>query len=612
MATAAVSNQRDNSAQPAAQAASVTSVLTCCLACVRHPCSASSPRSSRRRQELERRRENTRDWSSRALTHRIPMHRCCLSCPRPSPSLPSLLCLLLQSAFLGAIAVADLVKTTLGPKGMDKLLQPVGGAGSGGPRSSVAFTNDGATILKSIPIDNPAAKIIVDTSKTQDIEIGDGTTSVAVLAGELLREAESLILSHHIHPQIIIRGWRKAIVAARQALEASAISHSADAALFRQDLIDIAKTTLSSKILAANKDHFALLAVDAVLRLKGSTDLSSVQLVKIIGGNMRDSYLEDGFVLAKKIGVGQPKRIVDAKILVANTALDTDKIKIFGAKVKADGVETLAEIETAEREKMRQKVHKILGHGSNVFISRQLIYNFPEQLFTEHGVTAIEHADFEGIERLALVLGAEIVSTFDHPERVKLGSCKLVEEIVIGEDKVIRFSGVERGEACSIILRGASNQILDEAERSLHDALCVLIAAIKNPHTVYGGGCSEMLMAKAVDELSLTVAGKESLAIDAFAKALRSLPMIIADNAGYDSSELMTQLRAKHHSEVNARWGLDMESGGIGDMKALAITEALTSKLQVVISAHEAAEMIVRVDDIIKCAPRQRKGDHRH
>ena len=258
--------------------------------------------------------------------------------------------------------MADLVKTTLGPKGMDKLLQPVGGPGSGGPRSAVTFTNDGATILKSIPIDNPAAKIIVDTSKTQDIEIGDGTTSVAVLAGELLREAESLILSHHIHPQIIIRGWRKAIVAARQALLSSAINHSDDAALFRQDLIDIAKTTLSSKILAANKEHFALLAVDAVLRLKGSTDLSSVQLVKIIGGNLRDSYLEDGFVLAKKIGVGQPKRIVDAKILVANTALDTDKIKIFGAKVRADGVDTLADIETAEREKMRQKVNKILAH----------------------------------------------------------------------------------------------------------------------------------------------------------------------------------------------------------------------------------------------------------
>jgi len=513
------------------------------------------------------------------------------------------------SAYLGAIAVADLVKTTLGPKGMDKLLQPVGGAG-GGPRSTVSFTNDGATILKSIPIDNPAAKIIVDTSKTQDSEVGDGTTSVAVLAGELLREAEKLVLSK-IHPQIIIRGWRKAIIVARKALEEASLDHSDDPAAFREDLINIAKTTLSSKILSANKDHFAELAVDAVLRLKGSTDLSSIQIVKKVGGNMRDSYLEEGFVLDKKIGVGQPKRIENAQILVANTALDTDKIKIFGARVKADGVENLAGIEEAEKDKMRQKVKKIIGFGANVFISRQLIYNLPEQMFTEAGITAIEHADFEGVERLALVLGAEITSTFDHPERVKLGHCKLVEEIVIGEDKVIRFSGVEKGEACSIILRGASTQILDEAERSLHDALCVLVQTTKNTRTVYGGGCSEMLMAKAIDELALTIPGKESLAIESFSRALKQIPMIIADNAGYDSSELVAQLRAAHY-DGKSTMGLDMERGTIGDMSQLKITEALKSKMQVIISAHEAAEMIVRVDDIIKCAPRQRNDDHRH
>ena len=510
--------------------------------------------------------------------------------------------------------MADLVKTTLGPKGMDKLLQPVGAPGGGGPRSTVTFTNDGATILRSIPIDNPAAKIIVDTSKTQDSEVGDGTTSVAVLAGELLREAEQLVMNK-IHPQIIIRGWRKAVTVARAALEAASSDHSDDPAAFRQDLINIAATTLSSKILAANKEHFAVLAVDAVLRLKGGMDLSCVQVVKKIGGNMRDSYLEDGFILDKKIGIGQPKRIENARILVANTALDSDKIKIFGAKVKADGVDTLAAIEQAEKDKMRSKVKKILAHNANIFISRQLIYNLPEQMFTEAGVTAIEHADFEGVERLALVLGSEIVSTFDHPERVKLGSCKLVEEVVIGEDKVIRFSGVERGEACSIILRGASHQILDESERSLHDALCVLVQTTKATRTVYGGGCSEMLMARAVDELALTVAGKESLAIESFARALRTIPSIIADNAGYDSNELVAQLRAKHHEVAKgerAVWGLDMDRGVVGDMSELRITEALKSKMQVVVSAHEAAEMIVRVDDIIKCAPRQRKGDHRH
>jgi len=227
------------------------------------------------------------------------------------------------SSFIGAIAVADLVKTTLGPKGMDKILQSVSDEGK-----KVSFTNDGATILRSIPIDNAAAKIIVDTSKTQDEEVGDGTTSVAVLAGELLREAEKLI-EMKIHPQIIIRGWRKALTVAREALTASSLDHHDDPEKFREDLINIARTTLSSKILSSSKDYFAKLAVDAVLRLKGSTDLTSIQIVKKVGGSLRDSYLEDGFILDKKIGVGQPKRIQNAKILVANTAMDTDKIKKF-------------------------------------------------------------------------------------------------------------------------------------------------------------------------------------------------------------------------------------------------------------------------------------------
>jgi len=516
-----------------------------------------------------------------------------------------------MSAYIGAIAVADLVKTTLGPKGMDKILQPVGPGAQGSGRT-VTFTNDGATILQSIPVDNPAAKIIVDTSKTQDMEVGDGTTSVAVLAGELLREAEKLTMQR-IHPQTIMRGYRKAVECAREALLRNSIDHSADPEKLRAALINIAETTLSSKILSSHKQQFAELAVNAVMRIKNSSDLASIQIVKKVGGSLSDSYLEEGFVLDKRIGVGQPKRLEKARVLVANTALDTDKIKIFGARVRVDGVEKLAEIEAAEKEKMRKKVQKILQHDCNCFISRQLIYNFPEQMFTKAGVMSIEHADFDGVERLAAVLGADIASTFDNPSGVKLGYCDLIEEIVIGEDKLIRFTGVKKGEACSVILRGASQQILDEAERALHDALCVLVQTTKNTRVVYGGGCSEMLMARAVDELALTVPGKESLAVEAFSRALRALPTILADNAGYDSSELVTQLRAAHYTQKDeCDQGLDMEQGAVGSMSQLRITESYKSKLQVLVSAHDAAEMILRVDDIIKCAPRQRKGGHGH
>lgn len=377
-----------------------------------------------------------------------------------------------MSSFVGAIAIADLVKTTLGPKGMDKILQSVSEHNQG-----ISVTNDGATILKSVYLDNAAAKVLVDIAKVQDDEVGDGTTSVAVLCGELLyvimmrgrktfferllishvtpsfyrREAEQLV-AQRIHPQTIAAGWRLARAEARKALEEAAEDHSADEAEFRQDLLRIAQTTLSSKLLTHEKQHFAELAVDAVLRLKGSNNLEHIQILKKSGGTLRDSYLEEGFLLDKTIGVGQPHRVENAKILIANTSMDTDKIKIYGSRVRVDSLSKVAEIEQAEKvcyvsrllikcltqanpldsslqDKMRLKCEKIIAHGCNVFINRQLIYNLPESIFTEAGIMAIEHADFDGVERLAAVTGGEVVSTFDHPELVAMGECDVIEEV---------------------------------------------------------------------------------------------------------------------------------------------------------------------------------------
>nr|CAD7443015.1 unnamed protein product [Timema bartmani] len=421
------------------------------------------------------------------------------------------------SSFVGAVAIGDLVKSTLGPKGMDKIL-----VSHGRNAGQVEITNDGATILKSIGVDNPAAKILVDMSRVQDDEVGDGTTSVTVLAAELLREAEKLI-ELKIHPQIIIAGWRKATKVARDALTAIAMDNrrssnvmwflsfsSADQARFHEDLLNIARTTLSSKILSQHKEYFSKLAVDAVLRLKGSGSLSAIQIIKKTGGTLEDSFLDEGFLLDKKVGVHQPKRVENARILIANTPMDTDKIKVFGSRVRVDSMAKIAELEVAEKEKMKDKVNKILKHNCTVFINRQLIYNYPEQLFADAGVMAIEHADFDGIERLALVTGGEIVSTFDNPEMVKLGQCDVIEQVMIGEDTLLRFGGVALGEACTIIIRGATQQILDEAERSLHDALCVLAATVRESRIVYGGGCSEMLMANAVQTEAAKTPGKEA------------------------------------------------------------------------------------------------------
>jgi len=512
------------------------------------------------------------------------------------------------SSFVGAIAIGDLVKSTLGPRGMDKILYaPRGQYGNGEP--SVQVTNDGATILRSCGVDNPAAKILVELSKVQDDEVGDGTTSVTVFASELLREAERLI-DLKIHPHTIIRGWKKAVAAARDALEATAKDNQSDPEKFKADLFNIARTTLSSKLLTQHKDFFAEICVNAILKIKEDpkATLDSIQIIKKLGGSMEQSFLDNGFLLDKRPGMNQPRRVENAKILLANTAMDTDKIKVFGSRVRTNDIKSLAEIEAAEKEKMKEKVEKICAHDMNVFINRQLIYNYPEQLFGDANIMAIEHADFEGIERLALVLGAEIVSTFDNPEGAKIGSCDLIEEVMIGEDKLMRFSGVKQGQACSLVLRGATEQILDEAERAIHDVLCVLYSTVKETRTVFGGGCSEALMAQAVQALVEKHGGKEQHAIQSFANALRQLPTIMADNAGLDSADLIANLRS-HHAEGSSTMGLDLYNGCVACMSEKKVTESFKVKRQVLISGHEGAEMIMRVDDILKSAPRQRAPD---
>ena len=388
-----------------------------------------------------------------------------------------------------------------------------------------------------------------------------------------------------------------------------AVDNGGNKERFRADLIDIAQTTLSSKLLSQDKAHFAELAVSAVLRLKGSTNLDHIQIIKKAGGRMSHSYLEEGFLLEKRFGIDQPKKVTNARILVANTSLDTDKVKIFGAKFKVDLTSKLADLERAEKEKMKAKIDKIKKFDINVFINRQLIYDYPEQLFTDAKINSIEHADFDGVERLALVTGAEVVSTFDHPESVRIGTCALIEEVLVGEDTFLKFSGVSAGEACTIVLRGATEQGLDEAERSLHDAFSVLSQTTRETRTVLGGGSSEMIMSKAVDQVAANETGKKSLAVEAFARALRALPTILADNAGFDSSNLVAKLRSAIYNGMTTS-GLDLTAGKVADMRDLGIIESFKLKRAVVSSAAEAAEVLLRVDNILRAKPRTADRNH--
>jgi T-complex protein 1 subunit beta len=317
---------------------------------------------------------------------------------------------------------------------MDKILVSMGDEHA---RKAITVTNDGATILSSIHVDNPAAKILIDISKTQDQEVGDGTTTVAVLAGELLREAEKLI-QNKIHPQIIIKGWREARKVAQKVREEISSNNFEDKEAFKQDLKNIALTTLSSKLLLHDREKFANLCVDAVLRLQGSANMDYIKLIKKAGGTLGDSFLADGMILEKTISTGCKRSAKNPRVMVANTPLDHDKIKIMGSKVKVDSMQKIGEIEEAEKRKMKAKIDKILAYKPDVFINRQLIYNYPEQLLAQAGVMVIEHADFDGIERLSAVLGSEILSTFDNPSAEVLGSCDSIEEIMIGEDNLIK------------------------------------------------------------------------------------------------------------------------------------------------------------------------------
>jgi T-complex protein 1 subunit beta len=506
-----------------------------------------------------------------------------------------------ETNYIGALAIVDMVKSTLGPKGMDKILEPIDQKGN------LSVTNDGSTILKSIFVNNPAAKIMVDISKIQDDEVGDGTTSVVVLAGELLKEADRLI-DQKIHPMIIIEGFREGCKLSLRQLENISFARGGNYASYRKDLINIAKTSLSSKILAHDKDHFSNLAVDAILHLRGSCDLDMIHIIKKVGGTLRDSFLDEGFILDKKFGVCQPRQLKNARILVANTPMDSDKIKIYGAKVEVDSIYGISEIEAAEKMKMKAKCDKIASNGINCFVNRQLIYDYPEQVLSKKGIITIEHADFDGIDRLAKVLGGDIVSNFDDLGQTKYAYCKVIDEITIGEEQAIHFSGVELGEACTIVIRGASSHILDEASRSLHDAISVLVSSIRDPRIVYGGGFSEMQMAQVVSHASSRIIGKKSEAMQSFARALTQIPTIICDNAGLDSSEILSNLRVAHMlSPSTCRKGLDIVRGDVGDMENIGVFEALRVKHQILLSATEAAECIIRVDEIVQSVPRERK-----
>ncbi|MEM3553666.1 MAG: thermosome subunit beta [Candidatus Bathyarchaeia archaeon] len=498
-----------------------------------------------------------------------------------------------RNNIMAAKIIAELVKTTLGPKGMDKMLVSSFG--------DVTITNDGATILKEIDVQHPAAKMLVEVAKAQDNEVGDGTTTAAVLAGELLAKAEEL-LDQNIHPTIIIEGFKKASEKAREVLEEMALPVSIND---EKRLMDVAITSMGSKGIAAAKEHFAKLAVEAVKQVaeekdgKLKADIDLIKILKKHGKSLEETELVKGMVIDKEVAHSQmPKIVRNAKIALLNAKLEIEKTE-FDAKINIESPEQMKLFLDEEERMLREMVDKIAEAGANVVFCEKGIDDVALHFLAKRGILAVKNVSSSDMEKLARATGGKIVASVKDLTPDVLGEAKLVEEVKIGEDKLVYVRECKNPKAVTIVVRGGTEHVVDEAERSLHDALCVVRNAIEDGKIVPGGGAPEAEVAKQLRDYAVKVGGREQLAIEAFADAVESIPLTLAENAGLDPVDIMVALRAKHESAATPSYGVDVFTGKIRDMLELNVVEPLRVKLQVIKSATEAANMILKIDDVI-------------
>ncbi len=498
-----------------------------------------------------------------------------------------------RNNILAAKVVAETVKTTLGPRGMDKML--VGSIGD------VVITNDGATIMKELDVQHPAAKMLVEVAKTQDNEVGDGTTTVVVLTGELLEKAEKL-LDKDVHPTVIVEGYKKASIKAMEILRGLGEKIDPDDA---ETLRKIAMTAMGTKGVTGAKDYLAKIAVEAALQVKetrdGKTkvDIDLVKVLKKHGKSLEETELVRGIVIDKEIAHPQmSKRTENAKIALLNAKLEIEKTE-FDAKININSPDQMKLFLDEEERMLKDMVGKVVESGANFVFCEKSIDDIALHFLSKKGIAAIKNVSSGDMEKLAKATGAKIVASVKELPSASLGEAKLIEEIKIGDDKLTYVREAKNPMAVTIVIRGGTEHVIDEAERSLHDALCVVRDAIEDARIVGGAGAPEAETAKQLREYAVKVGGREQLAIEAFADAMESIPLALAENAGMDPIDVMVDLRAKHQDPNNRWYGVDVFSGKVRDTRALNVVEPLRVKLQVVKSATEAASMILRIDDVI-------------
>lgn len=494
---------------------------------------------------------------------------------------------------MAAKIIAETIKTTLGPRGMDKMLVSSFG--------DVSITNDGATIMKELDVQHPAAKMLVEVAKAQDNEVGDGTTTAVVLAGELLAKAENL-LAQNIHPTLIIDGFKKASEKAHEVLENMAIPVSMND---EKRLMDVAMTSMGSKSVTVAKEHFAKLAVEAVRQVAEEKDgkiKADVDLIKVLkkhGKSLDETELVKGMVIDKEVAYSQmPKTIENAKIALLNAKLEIEKTE-FDAKINIDTPEQMKLFLDEEERILKEMVDKIAEVGANVVFCEKGIDDIALHFLAKKGILAVKNVSSSDMEKLARATGGKIIASIKDLTVDVLGEAKTVEEVKIGEDKLVYVKECKNPKAVTIVIRGGTEHVVDEAERSLHDAFCVVRNAVEDGKIVAGGGAPEAEVAKQLREYAVKVGGREQLAIEAFADAVESIPLTLAENAGLDPIDIMVALRAKHENAASPAYGVDVFSGEIRDMLELNVVEPLRVKQQVIKSATEAANMILKIDDLI-------------
>lgn len=493
-------------------------------------------------------------------------------------------------------SVVDVVKTTLGPRGMDKLISTQRG---------VTISNDGATIISLLDIVHPAAKTLVDIAKSQDNEVGDGTTSVTIFAGELLKESKQFI-EEGMHPSVIIKGYREAMQQCVARIKEVSIKIADGSVEGRRDILKkCAQTSLNSKIISNYKEFFSDIVVKAVEHLEDDLDKSMIGIKKVTGGSVTDSFLVEGVAFRKTFSYAgfeqQPKKFEDPKIVLLNVELEL-KSERENAEVRLENPDDFQKVVDAEWKLIYEKLDKIIASGAQVILSKLPIGDLATQYFADRGLFCAGRVPHDDLLRLAKATGGVVQTTVNGITDDVLGRCGKFEEVQLGSERYNLFTGCPGTKSCTLVLRGGADQYIDEAERSLNDAIMIVRRAIKANSVVAGGGAIEMELSRHLREYVRKIQGKTQLVVNGFAKALEVIPRQLADNSGMDSTDILNKLRQKHTQEgEDGTWfGVDVINSRMANMYKLFVWEPELVRINVISAATEAACTILSVDQTIR------------